>query len=476
MSVGVTQLSLTASQFGMDGVARFAWPSSRTPEDQGDPMSHADFLRARILDLDMQLLMHFGDMGSLSVLHDDLLRPLAHLLAEREETCCRLGELALRNPTLVARSASDARPASTDVHVPVGPTPSTIVSLAHVAVLLEPVALAPPLEDPASRSLGHERHGPVASVPSPPAKAAGVSAAALEALRRKYAARGQGNASGIRASRGEERGAVKQLLDGLGRLPNVATAADARDEMEHLRRLVLEDARDLWGRVPPEWLLSYLELIVARCRAAQEHHDGPTNGRRIHEALRNYLQTERIGFVYGLAFAHTPKTGSWQGDAQALHENLAPSPTSPTSPPSGKARPSAAGKDISDATFDLPADTDRDDSDTAFDNWKHAGRFKGAAVLMFGGNRRARSEAELQRALRLGSLKWQDNGKPRQLDSVVKRIAGGAYGAVLINQFASHPETERLIEACKRTDVLCVTLRNGYGAQAARSAVDRALG
>lgn len=372
----------------------------------------------------------------------------------------------------------------------------------------EPLAAALPIVPPASAKVG------------PPA-----SPAALAALKAHVR---DGGAFQVAAPVADGSAILAEAIRAL--LPG----AEPAEDIARIRAVV--DGRDRWVSLPRETVAPLMELAAARLRVLQL---GGSNDHRIHAifgALSAYSKTERPGFVWGLSRDHAPKTGSWEGDADAALDVLqAHLPETAVAPPAlGRAfsdleaavaeldcapphaldavreqiRAMVAGllaegvparhtrlvrivagvaeevlpgpqfRSLRRAARECAAPVEEEGPDASLPkDWPWFAATRGRRFVMVGGDPREPNRVRLAAAFGFAELAWEHSeGSRNSLQKVRDRVrAGGVDGVLLLSRFVGHDADEVIQPACREAGVPFVPVKTGYGVTGIRTAIERYL-
>ncbi len=280
---------------------------------------------------------------------------------------------------------------------------------------------------------------------------------------------------------GDDRSLLRRIIGPFCGPLDTSTGDRAIGEIDELDAATSEKALGRWVRFrqPTQRLL--LALFVARVRALQDAPATPPMSRaRLNEIfarLREFLRTEQPGVVYGYARDHAPRGASWSDDALRAYEELAAV--------AGLGRRVDVAADAREVPQQGEAGDDGDDGDDEVGSevepelpadWSHWSQVHGRAAVLFGGAPREERRVVLERALRLRSLDWVEGGRPREAESLVARVRSGSVDLLFITKFASHKDTDRLVDAAKTTGTPFFVLRHGYGVTAVRGAIELVAG
>lgn len=97
-------------------------------------------------------------------------------------------------------------------------------------------------------------------------------------------------------------------------------------------------------------------------------------------------------------------------------------------------------------------------------NWPFLAEVRGRRVIMLGGTPREHARQRIHDALALSDLQWPTIDRMQVLDNLCRSIRAGTIDLVIILQsFASHRMTDKVVVACKESDVPFVPIEHGYG-------------
>lgn len=91
---------------------------------------------------------------------------------------------------------------------------------------------------------------------------------------------------------------------------------------------------------------------------------------------------------------------------------------------------------------------------------------RGKRALIVGGDEREEKRQRLEKRLQLQSLTWipSEEGRIRKIDQAVGRMESGQIELlILLLSFCGHSKVNRLIQAAKRHEVLCIPVDHGHG-------------
>lgn len=122
-----------------------------------------------------------------------------------------------------------------------------------------------------------------------------------------------------------------------------------------------------------------------------------------------------------------------------------------------------------------PLDDDEDDGPLPPD-WPWFEFTRGRTAVLVGGDEREQRRVEIEAAFEFEALEWVGGYDIRGIQSLAERIQGGSVDMVLmLARFISHKVTDILLPACRSAQVDWVMVRQGYGINQLRFAVERYL-
>ncbi len=122
--------------------------------------------------------------------------------------------------------------------------------------------------------------------------------------------------------------------------------------------------------------------------------------------------------------------------------------------------------------------SDEDEADAALPpDWPHFGRTRGRAAVMVGGEVREPARARIEAAFGFESVEWISGWDIRTVQSLSERVGnGGVDFVVLLARFISHKVTDILLPPLREGGVDWVMVKQGYGVNQLRMAIERYLG
>lgn len=124
-----------------------------------------------------------------------------------------------------------------------------------------------------------------------------------------------------------------------------------------------------------------------------------------------------------------------------------------------------------------PAPHPEDDDDSPLpDAWPFFGRTRGRTAVMVGGEVREQRRVQIEQAFGFRHLEWVSGYDIRTIQSLAERIHGGGVEFVLLlARFISHKVTDVLLPAVRHSGTDWVMVRQGYGINQLRLAIERYL-
>lgn len=316
-----------------------------------------------------------------------------------------------------------------DVHMAGAPPVPAVVTL-PLPREPEPPAPAPPTEPP----------------PPPPS----APPATQDQLARLLA-------RGIGGARIEAPAAIVPLPD----LPAPVPVDTPQDLARHVAELVrVVDAADTWIVHTRAEQRGLLAQIAAWARYLQER--APVLDPAVQAdldvvfpSLTAFSEQHRPGHVYGLSRDHTPRHGSWLGDARVAAGLPAVDPTG-RERPTAKPRKAAKPKEV-------PPEA----------GWPALYGTAGKRVLVVGGDHPRDVEKRWTDAFRFAAVHCTDGRNHRREQAAARAIEGGKYDmVVVVARWIGHDTSQRIQAACMRGGVRRVSLGNGYGVGELRRALE----
>ena len=109
--------------------------------------------------------------------------------------------------------------------------------------------------------------------------------------------------------------------------------------------------------------------------------------------------------------------------------------------------------------------------------WPFYARTRDKQAVLVGGETREQRRAAIQEALGFAELEWVNGYEVRTVQSLAERIENGAVGfVILLGRFINHKVTDLLLPACNASDTDWVMVRQGYGINQIKQAIERYLG
>ncbi len=319
--------------------------------------------------------------------------------------------------------------------------------------------------------------------------------------------------------------------------PDLTTEAVVKSEFKRLERFGRPE-RLLWvAEMPRDVQCLLIGHLVARARCLQEapavHHlvalDLDKAMEPLFSAWTSHQRAHQPGFVHGLGRHHTAERGTWHADARALWHELAERATiladEPTLNPERELRaleqllearadveqvvaqldvsiaagvaqddqrlmrmlqpwPEAvkfarfktlrrairASEEVEDADAEEPSSGPPSD-------WAHWPVVKERRAAILGGTPREPARARIEKTFGMDELTWVQVDQHKQLDSLAARIrAGGLDLLLLLQSFASHKASDKLVDACRDAGVPFVPIEHGYGVARIQRAIEEHVG
>lgn len=329
-----------------------------------------------------------------------------------------------------------------------------------------------------------------------------------------------------------------ELSSALGEQPAVMdTEVVVRGEYKRMERFARPERLTWVAELPRDVQCLLIGHLVARARCLQEAPalhvvnaldlDKPLE--QLFSAWTSHQRIVQPGFVHGLGRHHAPERGSWQADARALWLELAERTTllhdEPTLNPerelrsleqlleahtdaqqvvaqldvaiaSGVAQDDprmirllrsypdivkfARFKPLRRAIRAMEVDEEAEADDTVPGpppEWPHWPVVRERRVIILGGSPREQARTRIERAFAMGELTWVQVDQHKQLDSLAQRIrSGGLDLLILLQSFASHKASDKLVEACRDGGVPFVPIEHGYGVARIQRAIEEHVG
>lgn len=318
-------------------------------------------------------------------------------------------------------------------------------------------------------------------------------------------------------------------------LRDLLPGKDIDADIDRLQKVV--DTRDAWTGIPAPVVVRLIELIAARLRCLQA---AGVADRRIDLAfscVSAFCKREKPGFAYGLMRDHRPRTGSWEGDADAAIDDLYDTlPTTEATPKTGRrlaalealvaelgtcppevneavcaqirtevsallaeglsARHTRLVNIVAPVAEELtgadmralrraaraaaaeasagPEEEEEEDAPVPAD-WAWWPVTRGRRAVMVGGDPREPNRVRLERAFEFGELAWEQAEYSRNsLQKVRDRVrAGGVDLVMILARFVGHDADQVILPACKDAGVPFVSVKSGYGVAGIRRAIER---
>jgi hypothetical protein len=329
-----------------------------------------------------------------------------------------------------------------------------------------------------------------------------------------------------------------ELSSHLGDLPTeLGVEAAVKAEFKRLEKFARPDRLAWVAEMPRDVQCLLIGHLVARARTLQEapavHHlvalDLDKALEPLFSAWTSHQRTHQPGFVHGLGRHHTAERGTWTADARALWHELAERATILADEPAlNPERELRALEQLLEARADVDqvvaqldvavaAGVGQEDprlvrllqpwpevvkfarfktlrrtiraTEEAEDgeaeehtsgpptDWAHWQVVKERRAAILGGTPREMARARIERTFGLGELTWVQVDQHKQLDSLAARIrAGGVDLLLLLQSFASHKASDKLVEACRDAGVPFVPIEHGYGIARIQRAIEEHVG
>lgn len=329
-----------------------------------------------------------------------------------------------------------------------------------------------------------------------------------------------------------------ELSSALGEQPaTLDTESIVRGEYKRMERFARPDRLTWVAELPRDVQCLLIGHLVARARCLQEAPalhivnaldlDKPLE--QLFSAWTSHQRSVQPGFVHGLGRHHAPERGSWHADARALWLDLAERTTllhdEPALNPERELRSLeqlleahtddqqvVAQLDLAVASGVAQDDprlirvlrtypdivkfarfkplrrairamevAEEAEADEAVPGpaleWPHWQVVRDRRVIILGGSPREQARARIERAFAMGELTWVQVDQHKQLDSLAQRIrSGGLDLLILLQSFASHKASDKLVEACRDGGVPFVPIEHGYGVARIQRAIEEHVG
>lgn len=329
-----------------------------------------------------------------------------------------------------------------------------------------------------------------------------------------------------------------ELSSHLGELPtDLSAEAAVKAEFKRLEKFAKPERLTWVAEMPRDVQCLLIGHLVARARTLQEppavHHLVALDLDKAMEGLfsswTSHQRTHQPGFVHGLGRHHTAEKGSWTADARALWHELAERATILADEPAlNPERELRALEQLLEARADaeqvvaqldvaVAAGVGQEDprlvrllqpwpdvvkfarfktlrrairaTEEAEDveveehtpgpptDWAHWPVVKERRAAILGGTPREQARARIEKTFAMGELTWVQVDQHKQLDSMAARIrAGGVDLLLLLQSFASHKASDKLVEACRDAGVPFVPIEHGYGVARIQRAIEEHVG
>lgn len=367
------------------------------------------------------------------------------------------GTVALTTPRVPGLAPEPPAAEAPEVHLDASPAENAATAEPTEEVPAAPVVPAPTLEPP----LPDQTKTPTPAV----ARADSRPAAMVDLTALKNHIESGGNFSaGLPAP--DWRTRLDRIVDEL------ADAPETFDEVGSLLKVL--EGRDAWVAMPAQVQVALVAWFTARLRAIQV--EGPQDDRldRAFSRLSAYQKKHNTGFVHGLARFHTPKSGSWLGDADRawdlLLDFLPPKDNEPT-----QTRTTATASKPSRTAESEPEEGNRPDPIPM--DWRWRGWTQGRRAVMVGGDPREPNRRRLEEVFGFAELVWERSERSRNtLQQVRERVKAGKLDMVLVlSRFVGHDADQVIQPACKESGVAFVPVQTGYGVVGVRRSIERHL-
>lgn len=111
------------------------------------------------------------------------------------------------------------------------------------------------------------------------------------------------------------------------------------------------------------------------------------------------------------------------------------------------------------------------------ESWPYYEKTHGKRAVMVGGEAREQRRAAIEEALGFAELEWVNGYEIRTVQSLAERITHGAVEfVILLGRFINHKVTDILLPACNNSEADWVMVRQGYGINQIKLAIERYLG
>jgi hypothetical protein len=329
-----------------------------------------------------------------------------------------------------------------------------------------------------------------------------------------------------------------ELSSHLGELSTeLGIEAVVKAEFKRLEKFGRPDRLAWVAEMPRDVQCLLIGHLVARARTLQEAPavhllialDLDKALEPLFSAWTSHQRTHQPGFVHGLGRHHTAERGTWSADARALWHELAERATILADEPAlNPERELRALEQLLEARADVDqvvaqldvavaAGVGQEDprlvrllqpwpevvkfarfktlrrairaTEEAEDgeveehtsgpptDWAHWQVVKERRAAILGGTPREMARARIERTFALGELTWVQVDQHKQLDSMAAWIrAGGVDLLLLLQSFASHKASDKLVEACRDAGVPFVPIEHGYGIARIQRAIEEHVG
>jgi len=114
--------------------------------------------------------------------------------------------------------------------------------------------------------------------------------------------------------------------------------------------------------------------------------------------------------------------------------------------------------------------------DMGIDEWPFLARTRGKVAAMVGGEPREQRRASIESTLAFSELEWVGGYDVRAVQSLAERIRTGRVNfVILLGRFINHKVTDILLPACNASTVSWVMVRQGFGINQIKLAIERYL-
>ncbi len=109
--------------------------------------------------------------------------------------------------------------------------------------------------------------------------------------------------------------------------------------------------------------------------------------------------------------------------------------------------------------------------------WAFFDRTHGKRAALVGGEPREKRREAIEEALGFAELEWVNGYEVRTVQSLAERIKGRAVEfVILLGRFINHKVTDIVLPACNASEIDWVMVRQGYGINQIKQAIERYLG